>query len=93
MTLLRQKMIDAMLVRGLPPPPRTHRSYLRAVNDLAKYYGGMTHQPPVAARGLIPPIDHRVCFRRNRLLSVFHFRLYFIHLRRTRIHLSNSVNR
>lgn len=36
MTPLRQKMIDAMLVRGLSP--RTHRSYLRAVNDLAKYY-------------------------------------------------------
>ncbi len=36
MTPLRQKMIDAMQVRGLSP--RTHRSYLRAVNDLAKYY-------------------------------------------------------
>lgn len=36
MTLLRQKMIDAMQVRGLSP--RTHRSYLSAVTDLAKYY-------------------------------------------------------
>lgn len=36
MTPLRQKMIDAMLVRGLSP--RTHRSYLAAVTDLARYY-------------------------------------------------------
>ena len=36
MTPLRQKMIDAMQVRGLSP--RTHRSYLGAVTDLAKYY-------------------------------------------------------
>ena len=36
MTQLRQKMIDAMQVRGMSP--RTHRSYLSAVRDLAKYY-------------------------------------------------------
>ena len=36
MTPLRQKMIDAMQVRGLSP--RTHESYLRAVKDLATYY-------------------------------------------------------
>ena len=36
MTPLRQKMIDAMQVRGMSP--RTHRSYLSAVRDLAKYY-------------------------------------------------------
>lgn len=36
MTPLRQKMIDAMYVRGMSP--RTHRSYLSAVTDLAKYY-------------------------------------------------------
>ncbi len=33
---LRQKMIDAMQVRGMSP--RTHRSYLSAVTDLARYY-------------------------------------------------------
>ena len=36
MTPLRQKMIDVMLVRGMSP--RTHRSYLNAVTDLAKHY-------------------------------------------------------
>ena len=36
MTPLRQKMIDAMLVRGFSA--RTQRSYLDAVNQLAKYY-------------------------------------------------------
>ena len=36
MTPLRQKMLDAMLVRGLSP--RTQRSYLMAVTELAKYY-------------------------------------------------------
>lgn len=36
MTPLRQKMIDAMLVRGMSP--RTHRSYLMAVTELAKYF-------------------------------------------------------
>ena len=36
MTPLRQKMIDAMHVRGMSP--LTHRSYLSAVTDLAKYY-------------------------------------------------------
>jgi integrase/recombinase XerD len=36
MTPLRQKMIDAMQMRGMSP--RTHRSYLSAVTDLAKYY-------------------------------------------------------
>ena len=36
MTPLRQKMIDAMQVRGMSV--RTHRSYLSAVKDLAKYY-------------------------------------------------------
>ena len=36
MTPLRQKMIDAMQVRGMSV--RTHRSYLSAVTDLAKYY-------------------------------------------------------
>ena len=36
MTPLRQKMIDAMQVRGLSP--RTHRSYLSAVADLSRYY-------------------------------------------------------
>jgi len=37
MTPLRQKMIDAMIVRGFSP--RTHESYLYAVNALAVYYG------------------------------------------------------
>jgi len=36
MTPLRQKMIDAMQVRGMSP--RTHRSYLSAVTDLVRYY-------------------------------------------------------
>ena len=36
MTPLRQKMIDVMQVRGMSP--RTHRSYLNVVTDLAKYY-------------------------------------------------------
>ena len=36
MTPLRQKMIDAMLMRGMSP--RTQRSYLMAVTELAKYY-------------------------------------------------------
>jgi len=36
MTILRQKMIDAMLVRGFSE--RTHRSYLDAITQLAKYY-------------------------------------------------------
>ncbi len=36
MTPLRQKMIEAMQVRGFSP--RTHESYLRAVADLARHY-------------------------------------------------------
>src|SRR5207248_4809332 len=36
MTPLRQKMIDAMQVRGFSVG--THRSYLSAVADLARYY-------------------------------------------------------
>jgi len=40
MTPLRQKMIDAMLVRGFSE--RTHRSYLDAITQLARYY----HRPP-----------------------------------------------
>ena len=36
MTPLRQKMIDAMQVRGFSV--RTHESYLSAVRDLARYY-------------------------------------------------------
>jgi site-specific recombinase XerD len=36
MTPLRQKMTDAMLVRGMSP--RTHRSYLSAVTALSRYY-------------------------------------------------------
>jgi integrase/recombinase XerD len=36
MTPLRQKMIDAMQVRGFSV--RTHCSYLSAVADLARYY-------------------------------------------------------
>ena len=36
MTPLRQKMIDAMLVRGFSP--KTHKSYLFAANSLARYY-------------------------------------------------------
>jgi integrase/recombinase XerD len=36
MTPLRQTMIDAMLVRGMSP--RTQRSYLTAVTELAKYF-------------------------------------------------------
>lgn len=40
MTLLREKMIDAMRLRGFSP--RTHKSYLSAVSQLARYY----HQPP-----------------------------------------------
>ncbi|MES9900690.1 MAG: site-specific integrase [Sedimenticola sp.] len=36
MTPLRNKMIEAMTVRGFSP--RTHESYLRAVRGLAKYY-------------------------------------------------------
>lgn len=45
MTPLRQKMIDAMQVRGLSP--KTHRSYLGAVVDLAKYY----HRSPDQVSG------------------------------------------
>lgn len=37
MTPLRAKMIEAMTVRGFSP--RTHESYLFAVNALARYYG------------------------------------------------------
>jgi len=40
MTPLRQKMMDAMQVRGFSI--RTHESYLSAVRDLARYY----HRPP-----------------------------------------------
>lgn len=40
MTPLRQQMIDAMQQRGFSP--RTHKSYLAAVSDLAKYF----HKPP-----------------------------------------------
>ncbi|NOY74140.1 MAG: tyrosine-type recombinase/integrase [Gammaproteobacteria bacterium] len=40
MSILRQKMIDAMQLRGFSP--RTHECYLRVVRDLAKYY----HQSP-----------------------------------------------
>ena len=40
MTPLRQEMIDAMQQRGFSP--RTHKSYLAAVRDLAKYF----HKPP-----------------------------------------------
>jgi len=40
MTPLRQKMVDAMQVRGFSV--RTHESYLSAVRDLARYY----HRPP-----------------------------------------------
>ena len=36
MSPLRQRMIDAMLVRGFSP--RTHKSYLAAVTDLARHY-------------------------------------------------------
>ena len=36
MTLLRQKMMDAMQVRGFSV--RTHQSYLSAVSDLSRYY-------------------------------------------------------
>lgn len=36
MSPLRQQMIDAMLVRGFSP--RTHKSYLAAVTDLARHY-------------------------------------------------------
>lgn len=36
MTPLRQKMIDAMLVRGFAK--RTQQSYLDAVTQIAKYY-------------------------------------------------------
>ena len=36
MTLLRAQMIKAMRMRGFSP--RTHRSYLAAVTDLARYY-------------------------------------------------------
>ena len=36
MTPLRAAMIKAMQVRGFSP--RTHRSYLAAVTDLARYY-------------------------------------------------------
>jgi len=40
MKSLRQKMIDAMQLRGFSP--RTHTSYLAAIRDLAKHY----HQSP-----------------------------------------------
>ena len=36
MSALREKMIDAMLVRGFSP--RTHQSYLAAIEQLAKHY-------------------------------------------------------
>ena len=42
MTPLRQKMIEAMQVRGFSV--RTHQSYLYAVSDLAKYYGRSPEQ-------------------------------------------------
>ena len=37
MSPLRQKMIDAMRMRGFSM--RTHQSYLSAVSELARYYG------------------------------------------------------
>ena len=40
MTQLREQMIDAMTVRGFSPS--THKCYLSAVRDLARY----THRPP-----------------------------------------------
>ena len=40
MTLLRQKMMDAMQLRGFSV--RTHQSYLSAVSNLSRYY----HRPP-----------------------------------------------
>ncbi|MEN8169861.1 MAG: phage integrase N-terminal SAM-like domain-containing protein, partial [Pseudomonadota bacterium] len=40
MTPLRQSMIEAMQLRGFSP--RTHQSYLSAVEQLARYY----HRPP-----------------------------------------------
>lgn len=40
MTPLREKMIDAMRLRGFSP--RTHESYLFAVSRLVHHY----HQPP-----------------------------------------------
>lgn len=45
MTPLRQKMIDALPVRGFSV--RTHRSYLSAVANLAKHY----HRPPDQVSG------------------------------------------
>jgi hypothetical protein len=36
MTTLRQRMIDAMVLRGLRP--RTQESYLRAVSQMARHY-------------------------------------------------------
>ena len=36
MTTLRQRMIDAMVLRGFRP--RTQKSYLRAVSQLARHY-------------------------------------------------------
>lgn len=36
MTELRQRMIQAMTIRGFSP--RTHESYLRAIRGLAKHY-------------------------------------------------------
>ena len=52
MTPLRQKMIDAMLVRGMAP--RTQRSYLMAVTELAKYY----HRSPDQLTGEeLPPVS------------------------------------
>ena len=36
MTTLRQRMIDAMVLRGFRP--RTQVSYLRAVSQMARYY-------------------------------------------------------
>jgi len=45
MTPLRQKMIEAMRLRGFSV--RTHRSYLAAVSALAKHYG---RSPEVLSR-------------------------------------------
>lgn len=46
MTLLRKKMIEAMQLRGFSP--RTHSSYLYAVQALARYYQRSPDQLNVA---------------------------------------------
>ena len=57
MSPLRQKMIEAMRVRGYSP--RTHQSYLGAVSALSKFYGRSPERLDVQALKDNPPIFNR----------------------------------